>query len=181
MENRPRIKKNAEATPDLKSGFQSNCASENAKLLHKYSEFEVKLWIDKHYQNRLVHGDVDGKREGINKEAVQKLIIKAFRYLLDIYLRFPRFKSINFYEQGKTLSKERIVLKNVHENGTLNVVVEIHFLDTSKYEVTVITAMEIDNFNIADGQYVISIVQNRVLLKRNINKNLENIYKLNLS
>lgn len=57
---------------------------------------------------------------------------------------------------------------------------EIHFLDTSKYEVTVITAMEINNFKIADGQYVLSLVENRVLLKRNVNKNLQEIYKLKL-
>lgn len=112
---------------------------------------------------------------------MQNLIIKAFKYLLDIYLRFPRFKFINFYEQGGKPTKERIVLKNHHESGILNVVIEIHFLDTSKYEVTVITAMEVDNFKIADGQYVISLVENRVLLKRNVNKNSEEIYKLKLS
>lgn len=149
--------------------------------MHKYTEFEVELWIDKHYENRLLHGDENGKRDGISEEDVQQLIIKAFKYLLDIYLRFPRFKFINFFEKGKKLTKERIVLKNVHDSGTLNVVVEIHFLDTSKYEVTVITAMEVDDFKIADGQYAISIVENRVLLKRNVDKNLQEIYKLELS
>lgn len=181
MGNRIRIKKIAKAKSDVKPDFEPNCASDNAKLLHKYKEFEVELWIDKHYLNRLVYGDENGKREGISEENVQELIIKAFKYLLDIYLRFPRFNFINFYEHGKTPSKERIVFKNIHENGTLNVVVEIHFLDTSKYELTVITAMEVDNFKIADGQYVISLLQNRVLLKRNVNKNLQEIYKLELS
>jgi len=181
MGKRPRVKKIAKATSEVEPNFEPNCASENAKLLHKYTEFEVELWIDKHYESRLLHGDENGKREGIEEKDVQELIIKAFKYLLDIYLRFPRFKFINFYEQGKTPTKERIVLKNVHDKGTLNVVVEIHFLDTSKYEVTVITAMEIDDFKIADSQYVISLVQNRVLLKRNVNKNLQEIYKLELS
>jgi hypothetical protein len=181
MGKRPRIKKITKATSDVEPDFEPNCASENAKLLHKYSEFEVELWIDKHYQNRLKYGDDNGKREGINQEDVQVLIIKSFKYLLDIYLRFPRFKFINFYEQGKKPTKERVVLKNVHENAVLNVVIEIHFLDTSKYEVTVITAMEINDFKIADGQYVISLLQNRVLLKRNVNKNLQAIYKINLS
>ena len=178
---RPRINKTAKATTDVKPDFKPNCASDNAKFLHKYTEFEVELWIDKHYEKRLLHGDENGKREGINEENVQELIINAFKYLLDIYLRFPRFKFINFFEPGKKPTKERIVLKNVHDNGTLNVVVEIHFLDTSKYEVTVITAMEVDNFKIADSQYVISIVQNRVLLKRSVNKKLQEIYNLELS
>jgi hypothetical protein len=175
---RPRINKNT--TTEVKPDFEPNCASENAKFLHKYTEFEVELWIDKHYEKRLLYGDDNGKREGINEENVQELIINAFKYLLDIYLRFPRFTFINFFEPGKKPTKERIVLKNVHDNGTLNVVVEIHFLNTSKYEVTVITAMEVDDFKIADSQYVISLVQNRVLLKRNVNKNLQEIYKLEL-
>jgi hypothetical protein len=180
MGNRPKIDKTAKDTSNVKPDFKPNCASDNAKFLHKYTEFEVELWIDKHYENRLLHGDENGKREGINEKDVQELIINAFKYLLDIYLRFPRFKFINFFEQDKTPTKERIVLKNVHENGTLNVVVEIHFLDTSKYEVTVITAMEIDDFKIADSQYVISIVEDRVVLKRNVNKSLQEIYKLKL-
>lgn len=181
MGKRRRIKKIAKATSDFKPDFEPNSASDNAKLLYKYTEFEVELWIDKHYQNRLIHGDDNGKRGGINEKDVQELIIKSFKYLLDIYLRFPRFKFINFYEQGKKPTKERIVLKNIHQNGTLNVVIEIHFLDTSKYEVTVITAMEVDDFKIVDGQYVIILLQNRVLLKRNVNKNLQEIYKLKLS
>lgn len=177
---RPRIKKTEKPASDANRGFEPNCASDNAKFLHKYTEFEVELWIDKHYEKRLLQGDDNGKREGINEKDVQELIIKAFKYLLDIYLRFPRFKFINFFEPGKTPTKERLVLKNVHDNGTLNVVVEIHFLNTSKYEVTVITAMEVDNFKIADSQYVISLVQNRVSLKRSVNKNLQEIYKLDL-
>lgn len=181
MGKKQRIGKIVKATSDVKPDFEPNCASDNAKLLHKYTEFEVELWIDKHYQNRLLHGDDNGKREGISEEDVKELIIRAFKYLLDIYLRFPRFKFINFFEQGKTPTKERLVLKNVHSIGTLNVVVEIHFLDTSKYEVTVITAMEVDDFKIADSQYVISLVQNRVLLKRKVNKNLQEIYSLKLS
>lgn len=180
MEKRPRIKRVKKAVSDVEPNFEPNCASKNAKLLYKYTEFEVELWIDKHYQKRLIHGDENGKREGIEEKDVQNLIIKSFKYLLDIYLRFPKFKFINFFEQGKPSAKERIVLKDIHENGTLNVVIEIHFLDTSKYEVTVITAMEINDFKIADGQYVLSLVENRVLLKRNVNKNLQEIYKLKL-
>jgi len=40
--------------------------------------------------------------------------------------------------------------------------------------------MEIDDFKIADSQYVISIVEDRVVLKININKSLQEIYKLEL-
>lgn len=180
MGKRPRIKNIKKATSETEPDFKPNCASENAKLLHKYTEFEVELWIDKHYQNRRIHGDENGRREGIEEKEVQDLIIKAFKYLLDIYLRFPRFTFINFFEKDKTPTKERIVLKEIKDNGTLNVVIEIHFLDTSKYEVTVVTAMEVENFKVADGQYVISLVGNRVLLKRNVNKNLQEIYKLEL-
>ncbi|MGJ8716607.1 MAG: hypothetical protein ACSHXG_16025 [Maribacter stanieri] len=181
MKKRQRVNNLTKTTSAVEPVFQPNCASENAKILHKYTEFEVELWIDKHYESRLLHGDENGKREGIEEKNVQELIINAFKYLLDIYLRFPRFKFINFFEYGKTPTKERIVLKNIHDKGILNVVVEIHFLETSKYEVTVITAMEIDNFKISDGQYVLIFVENRVLLKRNVNKNFQEIYKLELS
>lgn len=159
--------------------FTSNCASQNAKLLHTYNEFEVELWIDKHYQNRRTHGDDNGARTGIEEEDVQNLIIRSFKYLLDIYLRRTRFTFINFSDKEK-VSKERLVLKNIHPNGILNIVVEIHYLETSKYEVTVITAMETDDFKISDGQYVLSFVEQRVSLKRFVNKNLHEIYKLNL-
>lgn len=175
---RPRIKSVKKAVEVVEQQFEPNCASDNAKLLHKYTEFEVELWVDKHYHNRRTIGDNDGRREGIGEKKVQDLIIKAFKYLLDIYLRHPRFTFINFFEPDKKPNKERIVLKEIHTEGILNVVVEIHFLDTSKYEVTVITAMEVDNFKIADGQYVISILENEVILRRNVNKYLQDIYKL---
>ena len=63
---------------DGKPEYIPNCASDNAKFLHKYTEFEIELWIDKHYENRLLHGDDNGKREGINQKDVQELIINAF-------------------------------------------------------------------------------------------------------
>lgn len=177
---RPKIQPVKKIVATHEPDFIPNKATSNAKLLHKYTEFEVELWMDVHYHIRKTKGDIDGRREGIEEGKVQLLIIKAFKYLLDIYLRYPRFTFINFIEEGKSKPKERLVLKQIHEDGTLNVVVEIHFLTTSKYEVTIITAMEIDDFKVADGQYVISLVENRVVLRRSVNKSFQEIYKLYL-
>lgn len=162
--------------------FQPNCASKNAKLIHKYKEFEVELWIDKHYESRLHHGDELGKREGIEKDLVKNLIVKSFKYLLDIFLRHPNFKFITYFEYGKATSGKRILLKDFKKDGTLNVVIEIHYLNTSRYEVTVVTAMQVDNFKKADGQYILSFseVYNNVTLKRYVNKSDEIIYSLKL-
>ncbi|CAL68049.1 hypothetical protein GFO_3105 [Christiangramia forsetii KT0803] len=185
MHKRPRIQKpiikdSIFEKVDDNEAFKPNCASENARLLYKYNEFEVELWIDKHYHSRRIHGDDYGKREGIEEQEVQELIVFSFKYLVDIFLRFPKFKFINFFENGKIPTKDRVILKQTKEDGTLNVVVEIHFLETSKYEVTVVTAMQVDDFNVGDGQYVLSITEENAILRRSVNKDLRELYRIKL-
>ncbi|MEY8779840.1 hypothetical protein AB9K32_05395 [Allomuricauda sp. XS_ASV26] len=162
-----------------KEAFVENCASQNAKPIHEYEEFKVELWVDKHYQDRSQFGDENGKREGIEVERVQDLMIRAFRYLLDIYLRGVNFKFINHFDPNKPDKPPiKVVLKEIQADGTLNVVVQIHYLEPGKFQITVITAMKVDDFRIADGQYAISLTSKEAILRRNVRKSMELIYKV---
>jgi len=161
--------------------FKANCASENAQKIHTYDELKVELWCDKHYHHRRTFGDSSGERDGIDVDLVQDLIIRSFRYLLDIYLRGIHFSFINYFDSSSPdKKKDRIVLKDFKENGVLNIVAEIHYLDTSQFEVTIITAMHVDNFKISDGQYSLHISNNSVTLNRMIKNTLSQKYKLDL-
>ena len=177
---RKRIKSKAIAPKDHLV-FEGNCASNNARIIHKYTEFEIEIWIDKHYHNRRIFGDDDGKRKGIEEKDVLNSIIKAFKFLIDIYFRYPQFKFINYFEKGKATSKIRFVIQEFHSSGILNTVIEIHFLDVGKYEITIITAMEVDDFNISDGQYTLRLSSSKISLQKMINKNLKELYFVDLT
>jgi len=159
--------------------YKPNCAYMNAQCIHEYDELKVELWCDKHYHNHLEYGDKDGAREGIEIDGVQEAIIESFKYLLDIYLRGTRFDFINYFDPKKPKKPpHRIVVKKILEESVLNVVMETHYLESSKFEITVITAMVVDDFKVADGQHVITISDNKATLRRSIRKELIKIYQL---
>lgn len=173
------IKDTENATNSIE--FKPNCASQNAQCIHKYDELKVELWCDKHYHIRRTYGDDNGKREGIEVVGVQGLIIESFKYLLDIYLRGIPFSFINYFDPKNTKKPfNRIVLKTPINDTILNVVAEIHYLETSKFEITVITAMAIDDFKVGDGQYTLMINKDNVVLKRKVRKEMNLIFKLNI-
>lgn len=163
---------------DGSKDFISNCASENAKFIYVYKDFEIEIWIDKHYEKRLLQGDESGKRLGIEKEAVKDLIIFSVKYIFHFYILNRMSNFINFFSKEKP-TKSRIVLSDYRAmEAPLNVVIEIHFLDYSKYEITTITAMKCTDFKLSDGQYCISITNQHVNLNRFQNKNLQMIDKI---
>ena len=176
MRKRPRIsiEKHVE-----KDEFSQNCASHNAKFVYKYKDFEIEIWIDKHYQDRVDYGDDIGKRHGIDENIVIKLIVESFKYIFHFYSRHRTINFINFFEKGK-VTDYRIVLKKYIDEQPLNVAIEIHFLDYSKYEVTIKTAMVIDDFRLSDGQYSISVTNDKVLLNRFVNKEIYRIDQINI-
>lgn len=160
--------------------YKNNCASKNAHCIHTYDELKVELWFDKHYNIRRTLGDDNGKRDGIDVEVVQNLIIEGFRYLLDIYLRGIQFSFINYFDPINPDKKtHRIVLKRAINETFLNIVSEIHYLDTSKFEITIITAMVVNDFHISDGQYAIIIGKETISLTRKIQGKMNTIFKLN--
>ncbi|MGV6830327.1 MAG: hypothetical protein ACWA5P_02035 [bacterium] len=161
--------------------YKSNCATDNAQLIYVYDELKVELWCDKHYNLRRTVGDSDGKREGIEIEPVKNLIIEGFKFLLDIYLQGVPFKFINYFDiTQKNKPPIRVVLQRPVGESVLNVVSEIHFLDTSKFEITVITAMVINDFKIGDGQYALYIGKNNIVLNRKIRGSLIQKHKIYL-
>lgn len=172
MGKRPRIKFE-DKSEEL---FKLNCASENAKFLYLHKDFEIEIWIDKHYQNRLEKGDENGKREGIEEDAVMALIIESFKYIFHFYIKHKHVSFINFFNKEKP-TKYRIVVK---DENNLNVVLEIHFLDYSKYEITIITAMKVEEFKLSDGQYILSIGTQSIKFEKFANKQLSKIDKIDL-
>lgn len=166
MGNRPRIKK--KALP-IEGVYEKNCATDNAKYITTYKDFEIELWLDKHYQNRIDYGDNEGKREGIEFDIVKDLIVDSFKYIFHFYIKHRGLQFINFFNKAKP-TNYRVVLKKYVDENPLNVVIEIHFLDYSKYEITIKTAMVIEDFKLSDGQYSISVDENNVRLNRFVNK-----------
>lgn len=186
MAKRPRIKK-ADQLIEQKNealfttsldDFIQNCASPNAKFIHKYTDFEIEIWIDKHYEKRYVNGDENGKRLGIDLETVMKLVIDSVKYIFHFYMTLRLSNLINFFNKDKP-TKHRIVIKDFRGAvDPLNIVIEIHFLDYSKYEITIITAMKCEEFKISDGQIFMSITAEGVNLNRMVKATINTIHKI---
>ena len=151
--------------------YQQNAASSNAKFLCEFEEsWKHEFWIDKHYTARRIFGDDNGPREGIEEVVVEALIKKSISHLFYYSLKH-NFSFINF--PPKKAAPYRVVLQELSNTiETLNVVAEFHFLDTNKYEITVKTAMRIENFKIQDNQYVIEFSDNESTLYLLVNKKL---------
>lgn len=188
MGKRPRIKKSTENIGSTQvliadgqtNHFSQNCATPNGKLIHKYNDFEIEIWIDQHYEKRATIGDDSGLRLGIEKEKVTSLIIDCVKYIFHFYMTLRLNHVINFFDKDNP-TKDRIILKDFRgSEEALNVAVEIHFLDYSKYEITIITAMKGNDFKMFDGQYNISITDEGVNLNKFQNKTLLSVDKLKL-
>lgn len=187
MGKRPRIPKtekpkeeNTQPIPD--GAFKNNKASENAKLIHKYNDFEFEIWIDKHYEDRVNYGDENGIREGIEQEKVIPLIIESIKYIFHFYLSNRITTFINFPDKKnpKNKTKHRIVIKDYRNTDIpLNTVIEVHFLDYGRFEITNITAMKIKDFSMTDGQYCVSFTNESINLNRMVLKKISVIDKLN--
>ena len=133
--------------------FQKNAASENAKHHCTYEELlSFEFWIDKHYVNRNNFGDENGERDGIHITVVEHLIKKSFKHLFYYSLKHKNFSFIN--HPPKKTHNTRVVITDIEQKlDNLNIVIEYHFLDFHKYEVTVITAMRENKFRLSNGQY----------------------------
>ncbi len=139
---------------DYGEAYQENAASPNAKYLCEFQEtWKHEFWIDKHYTNRRVFGDDNGPREGIEEVIVEEIIRKSIAHLFYYSLKH-NFQFINF--PPKRTWAHRVVLQEMsNAEDEINIVAEFHFLDSNRYEVTVITAMKVEDFAIQDNQYVI--------------------------
>lgn len=153
------------------SAYTNNKGSKNARKIHTEIEnIEIDVWFDKHYADRAQFGDENGRREGIDNETVSKLLKQSLKHLIYYSLKVKNFIFINF---GGNPRAFRIVLKQNYLKGDpLNIVVEFHHMSFNKLEVTVNTAMCIEDFKMSDGQYCIDFDSNgnSQLVKKEQNK-----------
>lgn len=157
---RKRISRFRETSPsteiltDYDDMFSKNASSDNAKKVIVFNEsLNIEIWIDKHYQNRVYHGSDDGsEREGIEYANIEPVLIKSFKHILYYSLKHKNFVFIN-YPPNK-VRNTRLVLKELIEDDVfLNIVVEYHFINLNTIEVTLVTAMKSDEFNMSNGQF----------------------------
>jgi len=152
---RPRIQQTTMGTiiedPDA---YGQNLCSPNAKKINGFEEnLSIHFWIDKHYHNRDLHGDENGKREGIGLEYIEPLVAKSFSHLLFYSSKHKKFAFAN-HKSSIGGRRFRITLKEVSTTEqTLNVIAEYHYLQHNCFEVTVITAMRKDDFYFSNGDY----------------------------
>lgn len=138
--------------------FTANKCTPNARIVRTVDEqIAIELWYDKHYLDRQQHGDESGRRIGIDTQVVEDLVTRSIKHLLFYGAYIKNFCFLNHGQPIGGGRAIRIVCQQETENGLLNVVIEAHFKALNLYEVTVKTAMCIEDFAISDGQYAIEL------------------------
>jgi hypothetical protein len=174
MGTRPRINK-TRGTSIVKDElvFVKNKSSDKARQIEIFEEnIELDIWYDKHYLDRLQHGDDNGKREGIDSETVKRSIRNSLKHLL---FYGARIKGYNFLNHENDLPLKILIQDSYSQEMTLNIALEIHFVNFNFYEITVKTAMCTNEFKIGVGQYVVELIDdnNSVLKKKEQNNIIE--------
>ena len=155
--------------------FKKNYSSEKARqILSKSCDFHYELWIDQHYQTRQQFGDKNGKRDGIEQEVVKSLVIRAFQPLIIYSTLVKEFKFINKGDKPPVM----VVLQEEIDGIMLNVPIQAHLCHDNKFEITVKTAMRINDFKIQAGQYVIELQAGGSVLKKFHNGQLKDVFSL---
>ena len=175
---RPRIQR-PQTTPAIADPleFKGNRSTPNARLVcNVIDKSECEIWLDKHYHIRYQHGDENGKRIGIEPAIVESVVKKSIKYLLAFSSMVKTFKFINYVGQNEPLVS--VVLKEESHGSTLNVVIQVHFLEINKYEVTVKTAMCVEDFRIESGQFAIVLDETGAVLKKWVNGNMQLICEI---
>lgn len=177
MGKRPRIKNEliGEVIVDEIAYLQNKSSKSAKKILEKSEHIEIEIWCDKHYYRRVQLGDENGKREGIEEHSIKDLVVKSIQHLFYYSFKVKNFAFINF---GETSRNVRIVLQELKEKSILNVVAEFHHLKKNKYQVTVITAMQKDDFAIGLGQYALEIDGDSSFLRKFDGRGLVNVDNL---
>lgn len=179
LEKRPRIPyqpKRLLPVEDELAYTRNRCSSNAKRIDCVKSSFECEVWIDKHYQIRKQFGDESGARDGIDQETVKSLVLRSLKHLIAYSSILKTFTFINHELNGGRAS--RIVLQESSDKGMLNVVIEAHFVDVDNCEITVITAMCMDNFKLSDGQFAVEIVENESVIRKMEKGQIKEIYNL---
>jgi len=169
-EKRKRISENnVENIVDVEVWLE-NCASKKVRHHTTFAEnFQIEFWYDKHYWDRLHLGDDDGDRVGIEFEYVEPLVVKSFIHLMYYALKHRDLLFVN-HPPPKTRNIRVVLRQTFDEKTTLNIAVEYHFISLNKFEVTIVTAMSNEQFQLGDNQYAIEFSGEQSILFRLVNK-----------
>lgn len=127
----------------------NKCALRSKKVVVIDHNLTIEVWFNRHYYERYYFGDERGKREGIEPEVVESLVTRLLPHLFWYSTIVSGFNFVNYEGGAKHIN--RVVLKEVMNGTKFNVVVEVHFLSLNQFEVSVVTAMTIDNFKMFSG------------------------------
>jgi hypothetical protein len=145
--------------------YTESLGSKNAREIKTVSEhISLELWFDKHYAVRDQHGSDDGTKRDISSEAVEALVIKALKHLIFYSSTVKGYTFLNHEDHPGTI---RAFVKDTIGAKPLSIVIQAHFKNFSKYQVTVITAID-DHIRLGSGQQIIEFVgESHSILKKN--------------
>ncbi len=179
LRKRTYMAKPADRTPVIEDELeylQNKCSYKARKIDVYLQNISIHIWFDKHYLDRVQHGDYNGKREGIEQEAVMDIVVKSIKHLLFygavtkgfIFLNFPQALAFG----------ERAVRVVCAKNG-VNVVIEAHFLTIQEYEITIKTAIKKEEYKPSDNQYIIELLDDEhSILSKFESPKLKEIYTI---
>ena len=158
---RRRISLQPKGTPAIidELEFISNKCSLNARRIGEKIETTtvVDFWIDKHYHIRYQHGDEKGKREGIEPEKVQNIVTESLKHLIFYAGSVKNFTFLN--HNIKTGNRNlRVVCQKVFDGNKTNVTIEAHIISLNEFEITIVTAIQNNDYLPSDGQYTIELL-----------------------
>lgn len=98
----------------------------------------LELWFAKHYHNRDQFEDDDGNRKDIPPTDIEALVTKGLKHLIFYSSVVKGFTFLNHEDYPGNI---RAILKDTYSKSSpLSVLIQSHFKNFSKYQITVITA-----------------------------------------
>lgn len=165
---RQHLQQNPNAVPAIvdELEFGKNMCSQNArKIGEQVEKTTVGLWIDKHYHIRVQHGDESGKREGIETEKVYEIVQESLKHLSVYSAIVKNFTFLN-HNLPPGDRAVRVICQKCFDGNKTNVTIEGHFVSLNDIEITIVTAIQKNDYQPSDGQYAIELLGggNSVLL-----------------
>lgn len=156
--------------------YYGNSSSHKARYDVAFDEtMSVEMWFDKHYLDRHQHGDENGARDGIDPDYIRQLVREAIKPLFIFASQTKGFCFVNGPPFRETI---RAIIRKSFNGSKLNVVLQCCFKNPGCLEVTVITAMVVDDFKLATGQYVVDLEESDIVLSKFENGKLNEICKI---
>jgi hypothetical protein len=163
-ENRRRrrvnLQKNPNAIPaivDELEFIENRCSLKARKIGDRIENTNIDFWIDKHYHIRHQHGDEDGKREGIELEKVYEIVQESLKHLMVYSATVKNFTFLN-HNAPKGGRNLRIVCQKFYKENKTNVTIEGHLISLNEFEITIVTAIQKNEYQPSDGQYAVELL-----------------------